>query len=765
MLLTDAQLHEIRQIIADHHSAFVANVIHPSAVDPETLERLRAKGLINVKINSVEDSYIYGQLLAALDDPRVAKMGYDELRLYLRRNPVPLSPIEQRAVQVAQHTAAQYAVGLGRRVDLETGQSALNIDTQLQARMRDTIRTATAESIAKRQSAQQLKSDLGWATKDWARDWDRIAITETNNALQRGTADHYAKRFGAGARVAKRVMPDCCEHCRRLYVGPDGQPRIFRLSQLERNGTNHGRKAREWLPVVGSVHPHCQCQLIRVPEGWGFSEEGELVPGGEYGVDYGGQGDLERCMHEELDLIKSVKVGHVDFQGLPIAIENAPGTTRHWKAPDGQEGDTHMLFAYGYVEDTNGQDGDEIDVFLGPDPRAQMVYVIHQQNPQTGLYDEAKTFLGFSSPAAAKSAYLAHFDRPDYFGWMEAYSITGFKRWIDFGNAFKPSTNSGLGNVISGSEFEDRCAFLVKGERFISWPKAIRGFVSFRSCDRESPSKKGTPDRGNADFQLSGDLWKSVAFTPKSSGGFYIPKSRPHMPLPMFGGGNQFQIGGIVVQSIPIFMVDVFLGAEWATQQSFHNNPMLKSLAAMHPDKPILCVPSEISDMASAKWSAHKARRIPKSHKQQLRFVIPLEKSDVPSPGLSSTGNVSPEMVETMASHRAPGPGVGANYLFNTPKRGKTPTLAEQGHNLSPSPREMLDVLAMRHLQGKKDKTDYEFQEPLPDGALAKPIVLPDGWPSMLDLVDEGDIEAKKKQLIKEGMKNTAAVKNMVKVG
>lgn len=914
MLLNDQQLHEIRQIIADHHSAFVANVIHPSAVDPETLERLRSKGFINVKINSVEDAYVYGQLLAALDDPRVAKMGYDELRLYLRRNPVPLSPIEQRAVQVAQHTAAQYAVGLGRRVDLETGQSALNIDTQLQAQMRDKIRTATAESIAKRQSAQQLKSDLGWATKDWARDWDRIAITETNNALQRGTADHYAKRFGSGTRVAKRVMPDCCEHCFRLYMGPDGQPRIFHLSQLERNGTNHGRKAREWMPVVGSVHPHCfpgetlvetlagpkpialvtpgdrvlthlgtwepvthtwvsyfhgylreirtkghrvettpnhpiltsmgwrpaealrqgdnvlglvsqvdrtlpvdldtiqspsvgmerlslalvlfgltrsgvpvtavhlngqtyvregeihqptiksipnmgpesslkqspvdaalvgrfelttlglrqlqqssqgdvraadglvgslgeplffskiqtlhaefvggyavtlpdscalqpcdngsagnsqslsyllhrqmlvqvqfddegsiefapvsqemvaqgvppfdnvgivnvslnhymglvynltvahansfvangivahncQCAMIRVPEGWGFSEEGELVPGGEYGVDYGGKGDLARCMREELDLIKSVKVGHVDFQGLPIAIENAPGTTRHWKSPDGQEGDTHMLFAYGYVEDTNGQDGDEIDVFLGPDPRAQMVYVIHQQNPQTGLYDEDKCMLGFPHEQAALAAYRFHFDRPDFDVAISPMSVDHFRRWV----------------YAAGKRTGDML-------------------------------KKGTP---------------------------------------------------------------------------------------------------------------------------VTRFVIPLEKSQVPGPGLNSLGAISPEMVETRAEHRAPGPGVGANYLFNIPKRDRPPTLAEQGHNLSPSPREMFDTFAVRHRQGKKNKEDYEYKEPLPDGTLAKPINLPEGWPAMTMLADEADIEWRKKQLIREGLKNTAAVKNKVKV-
>src|SRR5512139_944564 len=123
MLLTDAQLHEIRQIIEDHHKAFVVNVISPEAVEASVLQRLKNLGMVDTQVKSVEDAYLLGQVIAAIEDPRVAKMSYQQFQDYLKKNPVPLSNVERRAVQIAQHTAAQYAVGLGRRVDLDVGQA------------------------------------------------------------------------------------------------------------------------------------------------------------------------------------------------------------------------------------------------------------------------------------------------------------------------------------------------------------------------------------------------------------------------------------------------------------------------------------------------------------------------------------------------------------------------------------------------------------------------------------------------------------------
>ncbi len=430
-LLTDAQVQEIRQIIQDHHSAFIANVISPEAVAPAILERLKAKGLVSVEVKSMEDAYLYGHIVGMMDDPKLATMSYSQLKAHLKKNPIQLTDIETRALAMAQNQAAQHVVGLGNRVDLQTGQVLIDADQALRARTREEIRTATAENIAKRESVKKLKSDLGHATGDWARDWDRIAVTEKHNAMQRGVADHYGDEFGEDVLVFKRPLPGACAHCLRLHLGPDGQPRIFKLSELEANGTNFGRKAADWLPVIGSTHPHCSCPLVRMPEGWGFNEESQMVPGGELGVRYGSKADLKKAFADELELQKAFKLrGHVVYQGIPIAIENKAGTVRKWTAVDGTKGETKMLYAYGYVENTSGADGDEIDVYVGPDPNAPMVYIIHQQNPHAGgLYDEDKVMLGWATQQQALAAYRAHYDRPDFAVAVTPMAIDHFKRW------------------------------------------------------------------------------------------------------------------------------------------------------------------------------------------------------------------------------------------------------------------------------------------------------------------------------------------------
>lgn len=443
MLLTADQLQEIRRIIEDHHHAFVANAIDPAALAPDILKRLKAKGMIDPQVESIQDSYLYGQLVGILESAQVAKMSYGEFKKYLARNPIPLSVAEHQAIQMAQMNAAQYCVGLGNTVNLDTGAVLIEADAKLRARTMEEITDATARNIARRQTTRQLKTDLSWIAKDWARDWSRIAVTEKQTAMQQGQADAHRKQYGEDVLVAKRPMPDACPHCRRVYLDPNGQPRIFKLSTLEANGTNVGRKTADWRAVVGTVHPWCQCVMVRIPAGWGFDERGDLAPGGKLGYVYDDEGDLMLAMRAEDDLQKSFKLqGHVEFQGLSIAIENRKGSVRKWKDAEGNTGKTRMKVSYGYLKRTRGADTDEIDCFVGSDPRAENVYVVEQLNPATGIYDESKIFIGFGSQELAIECYRAHYDKPDKFILtVSPMKMDQFKRWI---GATMPAKAEGL---------------------------------------------------------------------------------------------------------------------------------------------------------------------------------------------------------------------------------------------------------------------------------------------------------------------------------
>ncbi len=423
LLLTDDQLHEIKRIIKKHHAAVIAGVAGLDALTPEEAALLAAGKLTpEDAAAAIEDSYLYGQVLAQTETPAAQAMTYDEFREHVEATPIPLTPQEQASLRAVKHTVAQSIRGLGNRVDAHTGQLIIEADAKLRAVTEAQIKQDVTSNIQRRETVGKLKSDLGWAAKDWSRDMDRIAVTEKHNAMQQGLQDGIAKEHGKDALVFKRPLPGACKHCLRLHLDDAGIPRVFKLSTLRANGTNVSRKAGEWRAVVGATHPWCQCQLVYLPDGWGFDEDGQMSPDGELGkVDATA---AKKSVPLADGLRKSYAIRErLIYQGLPIAIENRAGESRKWRDLQGRTGSTRMHHAYGFVEGTRGTDGDEYDVFVGPSPNAPMVYVVHQRDPVTGAYDEDKALVGFDTMAEARECYFQHYDDPGFFGEMTVLTI------------------------------------------------------------------------------------------------------------------------------------------------------------------------------------------------------------------------------------------------------------------------------------------------------------------------------------------------------
>ena len=107
----------------------------------------------------------------------------------------------------------------------------------------------------------------------------------------------------------------------------------------------------------------------------------------------------------------------IKWRGLTIAIENEAGSVRRGKRPDGSTWETRMVFPYGYVERSEGVDGDEVDITLGPNLDAPMVFIVHQRKVgDWRKYDEDKCFAGFDSEDDARAAFLASYDDPRFLG-------------------------------------------------------------------------------------------------------------------------------------------------------------------------------------------------------------------------------------------------------------------------------------------------------------------------------------------------------------
>lgn len=126
--------------------------------------------------------------------------------------------------------------------------------------------------------------------------------------------------------------------------------------------------------------------------------------------------------------------GKLNIAGLDIAIENPAGSTRSGVDANGKAWQSTMKHHYGYIENTKGADGDELDVFIktGLTEFNNVLYVIRQLDPNSLDFDEHKIVIGAATQEEAKQIYLSNYE-PDWqgMGSIETLSIDDFKAKLD----------------------------------------------------------------------------------------------------------------------------------------------------------------------------------------------------------------------------------------------------------------------------------------------------------------------------------------------
>jgi len=119
----------------------------------------------------------------------------------------------------------------------------------------------------------------------------------------------------------------------------------------------------------------------------------------------------------------------VTFNGVPVKVEIEPGETRSGVDERGRPWSHEYRYAYGEIPSSRSPaDGDGVDVYLGPDLSAPMVYVVHQVHSD-GTYDEDKVMLGFPSEGEAVLAFKQH-------GASWAFGTMDILTWDQFRNGY-----------------------------------------------------------------------------------------------------------------------------------------------------------------------------------------------------------------------------------------------------------------------------------------------------------------------------------------
>ncbi len=147
--------------------------------------------------------------------------------------------------------------------------------------------------------------------------------------------------------------------------------------------------------------------------------------------------------------------GHINFDGLPITIENPKGSVRTGQNPDGSTWESTMPAHYGYIKGAPDTGDGNVDVFVGDQPPNGKAFVIDQHKPD-GSFDEPKVIVGVNSVGQAAKLYHQSYDDPAKaaarFGGITEMSTPQLKDWLKNGDVTKPSINLGSATAPTGAE-------------------------------------------------------------------------------------------------------------------------------------------------------------------------------------------------------------------------------------------------------------------------------------------------------------------------
>jgi len=288
--ISDLAREKVRQLIADHHLALAVEVLGPGAVSKDDYDRLvrnniLRQGSIEHAQVAIQAAHTVGKMAASApkNDLSLARMSPEKFWLFVATAPPQFSQHELDAINATKDHVGRLIGNLSMSMINDFEQSTHEEATKLRHEALGIVQHEIALGIARRSSKEQIERRFKKKLKDTQRDWALIVATELHNAKEHGKALGIAAD-GFDPLVYKTIQPDACRFCRMLYTN-GRKPRLFRLSELANNGTNYGRRAvhpkragrTEWRPVIGVVHPGCQCELHEMPAGFAFDANGKII--------------------------------------------------------------------------------------------------------------------------------------------------------------------------------------------------------------------------------------------------------------------------------------------------------------------------------------------------------------------------------------------------------------------------------------------------------------------------------------------------------
>lgn len=149
------------------------------------------------------------------------------------------------------------------------------------------------------------------------------------------------------------------------------------------------------------------------------------------------KGETDTAPTEGQKQAGNYKMGHIEFGGYKMSIENPKGSVRSGVDANGRPWSITMQDTYGYIGKKFGADGDHLDFFINDDADLDTwngrVFIVDQKN-EDGTFDEHKVMYGYNTWADAARAYQRNYEA----GWWDKHVMqmmgvrkADFDKWLD----------------------------------------------------------------------------------------------------------------------------------------------------------------------------------------------------------------------------------------------------------------------------------------------------------------------------------------------
>lgn len=275
------QIHELLSILDKQNLIFISSKLGLTYLTEDELSRLQKFGINPFHLyedsnDIVKMSFNFGLISDALGDKESKSITFESLKEYFQKgNHIPLTQVERGTIDSIKK---QY-LGDIKANNGKIFQDINNIISQKEKDNRKSyeavIRGEVEKGILLKKTSSEIARELARKTGDWNRNFKRIVEYISHLAFDEGRAASIEDKYGKDALVAKNVFSGACRYCISLYLtaGIGSQPKIFKLSQLQDNGTNIGRKAKDYKSVIGPTHPFCRCTLFKVDNQFDWNDK------------------------------------------------------------------------------------------------------------------------------------------------------------------------------------------------------------------------------------------------------------------------------------------------------------------------------------------------------------------------------------------------------------------------------------------------------------------------------------------------------------